>query len=388
MTKGQADSIRVSPEKLKEFCKNVLIAAGIPDNDAEIISDTLVHASLSGIHSHGVSKLNEYLNRMDKNLVAKVTNIRVVAESPTTAVLDAGNGWGQVASQKAVEIAIKKAKEYGSSWVGVRNSNHYGTAAYWTAQIASHGLIGISMTNTSPVMSPYGSKVPTLGTNPISIAVPSPSGKPVILDMATSQQARGKIVLAAKSGKPIPKGWAISADGHETTDPHEALKGSLLSFGGAKGSGLAIMIDIMAGVLTGALYGSKIPSFYDDPHPQNLGHLFAAINIEAMMPLETFLHRMADREREIRESAPAPGFEKVFMPGDLEYARAEDYRKHGIPLTKEIVAELMRTAERYGVSMTVFSSSIRCRGMSSGQEKLRKPLFVNGPKSIEPEYDA
>ncbi|MDQ0218166.1 Ldh family oxidoreductase [Peribacillus cavernae] len=340
---------RVSFEKLKSFCTEVLIAAGIPDADAEIISDSLVHANLSGVHSHGVSKLNDYLTRLDNNLVTKETHISVIRESATTAMIDANNGWGQIASQKAVDIAVEKAKEYGSSWVGVNNSNHYGTASYWTAKIASHGMIGISMTNTSPVMVPFGSKTPTLGTNPVCIAVPSASGKPIMLDMATSNQARGKITLAAKNGNPIPNDWAVSIDGHETTDPQEALKGSLLPFGGAKGSGLAIMVDILTGVLTGSLYGSNVPRFYDDPFPQNLGHMFAAINIESMMPLDMFLHRMTDKERETRESEPAAGFEKVYMPGDLEYLRAEEHRKTGIPLSREIYSELLNTAKRYGV---------------------------------------
>jgi LDH2 family malate/lactate/ureidoglycolate dehydrogenase len=346
----EALTIKVQPEKLKAFCTEVLSAAGLPADDAALISDTLVHANLSGVHSHGVSKLSDYLVRMDNNLVTKETPIKIEAESPTTAIIDAQNGWGQVASQKAVEIAIKKAKEFGSSWVGVNNSNHYGTAAYWTSQIASNGMIGISMTNTSPVMVPFGSKTPTLGTNPICIAVPSASGKPIMLDMATSNQARGKITLAAKNGDSIPKDWAITIDGQETDNAQEALKGSLLPFGGAKGSGLAIMVDILTGVLTGSLYGSQIPRFYDDPVPQNLGHMFAAINIESMLPFEMFLQRMTDKERETRESAPAPGFNQVFMPGDLEYLRAEEHRKSGIPLRPEIHSELLNTAKRYGVN--------------------------------------
>jgi LDH2 family malate/lactate/ureidoglycolate dehydrogenase len=344
------DELRVSPDKLRAFCAEVFAAAGLPDKDAAIIADSLVHANLTGVHSHGVSKVNDYLTRLDKNLVTKETNISVVRESATTALLDAGNGWGQIVSQKAVEMAVEKAKQYGSSWIGVRNSNHYGTAAYWTSQIAAQGMIGISMTNTSPVMVPFGSKVPTLGTNPICIAVPSPSGKPIMLDMATSNQARGKITLAAKIGKPIPNDWAITIDGQPTTDPQEALKGSLLPFGGAKGSGLAMMVDILTGVMTGAMYGAKVPRFYDDPVPQDLGHIFAAINIDTMMPFDMFLDRMADKERETRESAPATGFEQVFMPGDLEYLRAEQAEKAGIQLSAEIYEELLSTAKRYGVT--------------------------------------
>lgn len=347
--------IRVEWRDLKTFCSDVLTGAGLPRAEANIVADSLVHANLAGLPSHGVSRLGDYLTRLDKGLIEKETRVEVVRESPTTALLDANNGWGQVVSEKAVEMAVDKAKEYGSAWIGVRNSNHYGTAGYWTSRLASEGMVGISCTNGSPVMAAFGSRQPSLGTNPISIAVPSRSGRPVVLDMSTSAQARGKILLAAKNKESIPEGWAITRDGLPTTDAMEAWRGSILPLGGPKGSGLAIMIDVLSGVLTGARFGAQMPRMYDDPAPQGLGHVFAAINVEAMLPLEHFLSRMEEKERETRESSPAAGFDEVLMPGDLEYRKADEHRRDGIPLTEEIYRELVSTADRYGVSTDLIS---------------------------------
>ncbi|AHY46993.1 Malate/L-lactate dehydrogenase [Rubrobacter radiotolerans] len=344
-----SEKIKVKEKELQEFCTEVLKAAGVPGDDAGIVAASLVDADLAGTGSHGVTRMSDYLGRMEQGLVSPVTKIDLVRETPSTALLDANDGWGQVASERAVELAVRKAGEVGSAWVGVRNSNHNGTAAYWTEKIARQGMVGICSMNTSPVMAAHGSKRPTLGTNPLSIAVPSSSGRPVVLDMATSNQARGKIILAAKNDDPIPEGWAITQEGLPTTDAKEALKGSVLPLGGPKGSGLAIMLDILSGVLTGASFGASMPRMYDDPAPQRVGHIFSAIDIEVFMPPDEFLARMDEKERETREGPPAPGFERVRMPGDGRHERQAERRAHGIPLSREVYAELLDLAGRYGV---------------------------------------
>ena len=351
-----ARGVRVDWEALKEFCEEVLRAAGIPERDARIVAASLVDADLAGMKSHGVTRLNDYLLRMEQGLMAITTKIDIVRESPSTALLDANDGWGQVASERAVELVVEKAREVGSAWVGVRNSNHNGTAAYWTIKIAREGMVGICSMNTSPVMAAHGSKLPTLGTNPLSIAVPSSSGRPVVLDMATSNQARGKIILAAKNNDPIPEGWAITSEGLSTTDAREALKGSVLPLGGPKGSGLAIMLDILTGVLTGAEFGAQMPRMYDDPQPQRVGHMFSAISIEAFMPMTEFLSRMDQKEQETREGPSAPGFERVSMPGDGTHERMAMYRESGVPLTDEVYDDLLAAAGRYGVSPDTLDS--------------------------------
>jgi len=344
------ERVSVDWRRLQALARAIFLGAGLPDGEAQIIADSLVAANLAGVHSHGVTRISDYLERMERGLVTRATRIDVVRETATTALLDANNGWGQVASQRAVEVVVEKARDFGSAWVGVSNSNHYGTAAYWTSRIASEGMVGISSTNASPVMAPFGARRASLGTNPISIAVPSGSGAPVILDMATSIQARGKIILAAKNGEPIPEGWAITRDGRPTTDPREALEGSMLPAAGPKGSGLAIMLDVLTGVLTGARFGLGVPRMYEDPEPQQLGHIFAAINVEAMMSLGEFRARMSEKERETRESPPAEGFDRVLMPGDVELEKEEAHRSSGLPLSKGVYEELLSTARRYGVS--------------------------------------
>jgi LDH2 family malate/lactate/ureidoglycolate dehydrogenase len=337
---------RINATLLENLVKQILHQAGISKNESAIIAESLVHAELSGCPSHGVSKLVDYLTRLDDKLIEKNTFITTVRDTFTTAVLDANNGWGQVVSQEAVNLAIEKARNYGSAWISVRNSNHNGRCGYWASKIANAGMVGIVMTNTSPVMVAYGSSESTLGTNPIAISVPSSSGPPISLDMSTSNQARGKITLAHKKGEPIPNDWAVNAQGLPTTNASDALTGSLLPMGGHKGSGLAIMIDILCGVLSGALFGSNIPRFYDDADPQQIGHLFVAMDISTMMPLDEFTERISQKEDETRNSRPAPGYEQVYMPGDLEQKKYKKNREDGIPISEEILIELKHLAEK------------------------------------------
>lgn len=351
---AETNNCMVEADKLTAFCEEVFTAAGVPNKEAGIISRSLVDANLIGLGSHGVSRVTDYLARLDEGLINRKTDIRVISETAGTALLDAGNGWGQVASERAVKIAIQKAREVGVAWVGVSNSNHNGTAAYWTKKLAEAGMVGMSATNGSPVMAPFGGQEASLGTNPISIAVPSRSGHPVVLDMATSAQARGKILIAAKNGEPIPEGWALNKFGQPTTDAQEAFEGTILPMAGPKGSGLAMMIDILAGVLTGGNFGAHMPRMYEDSQPQRLGHFFMAVDIAAMMPLENFLERMDTRERETRESAPAAGFKNVLMPGDIEAEKARTNLLKGVELSRAIHDELLKTARRYGV-MTALS---------------------------------
>ncbi|MHA6631079.1 Ldh family oxidoreductase [Pseudonocardia sichuanensis] len=351
------NGVVVEPERLSRFCQQVFTAAGIPEDEASIVARCLVDANLVGLHSHGVSRVSDYLSRLETGLVQKATRLEVVAETPGTVLLDAGNGWGQVASQAAVDIAVRKAREVGTAWVGVRNSNHNGTAGYWTGKLAAAGMAGIAGTNGSPVMAPFGGREASLGTNPISIAVPSATGRPIVLDMATSAQARGRILLARKNGEPIPQGWALTRDGLPTTDAQEAWDGILLPAAGPKGSGLAMMVDILSGVLNGASFGATMPRMYADPEPQRLGHFFIALDIAALTPMGEFLQRMATRERETREMAPAPGVDAVLMPGDVEAANAERHLRDGISLSNAIHEELVATGARLGVADTLLASA-------------------------------
>ncbi|MFD1606958.1 Ldh family oxidoreductase [Oceanobacillus luteolus] len=346
--------MKIAANNLKRFCEEILKKNSIPTEEAEVIADSLVDANMIGVDSHGVTRLSLYLRRTEEGIVNRNTNLEIIRETETTALYDANNGWGQYAGKIAMQQAIKRAKKYGSATIGVTNSNHFGTASYFTKMAAEENCIGIAMCNTTPIMVPWGSNEPTLGTNPLSIAIPT-NRHPVVLDMATSNVARGKINLAAKNGEDIPIGWAITKEGKPTTDPLEALNGYLLPLG-PKGSGLAMMIDIMSGVMTGALFGKDIPRMYEDKEPQNLGHLFMVINSESFVDIETFKRRMDDRIEQTVKSSPAEGFEKVYMPGDIEERNREKHTREGLTLSQAMFDELKALGNKYDVPMEEYLS--------------------------------
>lgn len=340
----------ISASDLHRFCSDVL-KQSLPEEESEIIAETLVDADLRGVTSHGVQRMSGYLQRMEKGIIERKTEITVTQNNFATVLLDANNGWGQVAGVKAMNMAIQKAEQYGTSFVGVANSNHFGTASFYTRMVAERGFIGISMTNASPIMVPFGAKEPSLGPNPISIAIPAGENqRPIILDMSTSNVARGKIMVAKKNNEAIPEGWAITKDGKQTTNPHEAWEGFVLPMG-PKGSGLAIIIDILSGVLTGSLFGKRMPRQYDDPYPQRLGHLFGAIKIESFGDPDLFYKHVQEKIEETISSEPSEGFDRVYMPGDLELQRKKEREETGIPISTEILNELKETGEKYGVDL-------------------------------------
>lgn len=345
--------MNIDANALREFCADVF-AQSLPRKEAEIIADNLVEADLLGFGSHGVCKVADYLKRMEDGLIERETKVKLVKETPTTATYDANNGWGQYVSSIAMDKAIEKALEYGTGFVGVRNSNHFGITSYYTKMAAEKGCIGFATTNASGLMVPFGSREPSLGTNPISFAIPTGEGKdPVVLDMSTGNTARGKITLAKKTGDKIPENWAITKEGKPTTDPAQALEGYLLPMG-PKGSGLAIVVDVLSAVLTGALFGSHVPRMYEDPKPQQLGHFFGAISIESFMPLQDFYERMDDRVSQTTNSAPMEGFNKVYMPGEMEAEKKKKQETEGVALPGEIFRELQTTGAKYGINISEY----------------------------------
>jgi LDH2 family malate/lactate/ureidoglycolate dehydrogenase len=346
-------NVVVPVEGLRKYCTAVF-AKSLPESEAAVIADNLIDSDLLGVESHGVSRVPGYLKRMEQGLIERSTKITLISETPTTAMYDAGNGWGQVAGVKAMETAIEKAKAYGTAFVGVNNSNHFGTCSFYTRMAAAEGCIGIAMTNSSAMMVPFGALEASLGTNPLSIAVPAGKGKdPVVLDMATSHVARGKIIVAKTKGVQIPEGWAVTKDGEPTTDPIAALEGFLLPMG-SKGSGLAIMVDILSGVLTGSLFGKRVPRMYEDPEPQNIGHFFGVIRVDAFMKLEEFEQRIQEKIDETVNSKPAKGFDRVYMPGEIETLKMKKQLAEGIALSPAIFRELEQTGKQYGVDVQSF----------------------------------
>ncbi|MCL4515518.1 MAG: Ldh family oxidoreductase [Firmicutes bacterium] len=343
-----------SAGELKTFAAEVLAKAGLKSEDAAVVAETLVFADLRGLESHGVSRLPIYVKRIKKGLVNARATMRMVNEDGAIALLDADNGPGQVASVKAMDIAMGLAQKQGLGACGVRNSTHCGALAYYTLRAVEHGMIGLAMTNANSVMAPWGGREPVLGTNPISVAAPVGHGEPYVMDMATSAVARGKIMIYAKKGARIPLGWGMNEEGEPTEDPNEALKGAMMPMAGPKGYALSLLVDILSGVLTGSAFGKGIGALYDDfSKPQRSGHFFLAIDIGHLMPPELFQPRMDEIVGQIKTSKPARGVEQVLIPGEPEFAAERKRRREGIELVPKVREELLALKEELGVAAEI-----------------------------------
>ncbi|HHY92635.1 MAG TPA: Ldh family oxidoreductase [Firmicutes bacterium] len=343
----------VTGEELKAFAAKVFQNLGIPAADAEVTAQILVQADLRGIDSHGVARLPIYAKRLKLGLINKQPNIKVVRDRPGAAVVDGDNGLGQVVGHKAMTLCLEKARQHGVAVVGVKNSNHFGIGAYYAMMALKEDMIGMVATNTSPLMAPFGGKEALLGTNPIAIAIPAGTQRPVVLDMATSLVPRGKIEIAARKGEKIPVGWAIDQDGRPTQEPEEALKGTLLPMGGPKGYGLALVVDILCGVLTGAAFGAHTGSLFGDlDRPQNIGHFMLAVDVNSFRPLTEFKNTMDSLILSIKNSAPAEGFKELFLPGEIEYIKTEERAQKGIDLNPVVVQNLLDLARELGIAGT------------------------------------
>jgi LDH2 family malate/lactate/ureidoglycolate dehydrogenase len=306
-----------------------------------------------GVSSHGVSRMPIYLKRVDLGLVSVGAAPEIVRESPSALVVDAGNGFGHPAAAWAAERCIEKASASGAAVAGVVNSTHFGMAGHYAELIAKAGMIGIATTNSSPRMAPWGASDALLGTNPLAIAVPTgDDSEAIVLDMATSVAALGKIVEAAAEPRAIPPGWALDAVGEFTTDPQAALAGTVLPFAGPKGSGLAFMLDVLAGILTGARFGVEVGSLYRDlTSPERCGHFLAAVKVESFMPLPDFHRRIAHYVGMLKACRPRAGFDEVLLPGEAERRREQVARRDGVELSASTYAGLLEIADARGVPL-------------------------------------
>ncbi|MBX9905865.1 MAG: Ldh family oxidoreductase, partial [Burkholderiales bacterium] len=304
--------------KLIEFCTAVYAGQGVPEADARLIADTLVQADLWGHQSHGVLRLDWYLDRLRNKVMNPVTQPEFVIDGGAMAVIDGHDGVGHVLAKLAAEEAIKRAKKHGIGAVGVRMSNHFGTCMYYTLMGARQGCVMMLTSNGGPAMAPWGGRKKIVGTNPWSIAAPAGKHAPFVVDMANTGVARGKIYLARNKRQKIPLGWAIDADGAPTTDPQAAIDGIILPMAEHKGYAIAAMVDMMSGVLTGSGFLSAVHSPYKTAEKSNCGHFMLAINIEAMQPLGQFNARMEQFIAEIKSVPLAQGFDEVFYPGEME----------------------------------------------------------------------
>ena len=339
-----------SPETLGTYCKNVLTASGVDEGCALAVSEALIDADLTGVGTHGVSRMSIYMERLGKGLVSKDNHIRIEKEGPSAVVIDAGNTLGAPSAKFAMETCIGKAAETGCCFATVKHSNHFGTAAFYTKMAAKQGMIGFACTNLTGKIAPFGSADPFMGTNPISVAVPS-GEKPVVLDMTPSVVALGKLILAQKLGKPIPLGWALDREGKLTTDPAEGRKGSLIPIGGPKGSGMAIIVEILSGILSGAGCAPELHDLYEFDAPQGVGHFMGAIDVNHFMDLDTFRERVSAMTAQIKGLRKAEGVTEILMPGERGLAQAEANMRNGISIPDQVYEELNALGRPYGLSL-------------------------------------
>lgn len=345
-----AKDVVINHEELKSFAAKILHKAGAPREHADLVSDSLVRADLRGISSHGISRLPIYAKRLAVGVVNSKPNIRIIKELAGTVLLDGDNGMGTVVAAEAMRLCIKKAKQAGIGFSAVRRANHFGIAAYYTLQAVNEGMIGIAISNAPPSIAAWGGVDPKLGTNPMSIAIPAGTHPPLVLDMATSVVARGKIILAAKQGLPIPEGWALTKDGLPTTDADAAMEGTSLPFGGPKGYGIGLANDILSGVLSGAFYGSLLNSLWDNfEEPQNVGFFMGAINIAAFADPIEFGQKLDAYFDEIKSGRKAPGTKEILIPGEIELRAEERFSKEGVAIPAAVVSELLELSQTYQV---------------------------------------
>lgn len=332
---------------LNDFCIDVLTKAGVKLEEAEIISDTLLFAELRNIKSHGIIRLPTYVKRLENAAVNQNSEMKFLEnKAAAVSVLDADNGMGQVAGHKAMKAAIDMARIYGIGLVAVKNSNHFGVASYFSMMASNEDMIGIVMTNASPAIAPFGTKTPLLGTNPLTVSVPAKKEKPIVLDMSMSTVARGKIRMAALQNKEMPLDWGLDKDGNPTSDPSEALLGSLVPIGGVKGSGLSLIIDLLTGALTGTSSLGEVKNITDMSGPSKTSHLFIAVNVQAFMEIDEYKSRVDDAISKIK-SLPPKGDNEIFMAGEIEQNLMGKRLAEGIPVDIEVVAELNKLALDY-----------------------------------------
>jgi LDH2 family malate/lactate/ureidoglycolate dehydrogenase len=353
---------RYAWEPLVEFASTAFARAGMGADDARLTATSLVMADLRGVTTHGLVRLPVYVRNLRDGTADPGAQPEVLRESGGTALVDGQNAMGQVVSARAMELAIAKARQVGVGAVTVRNSNHFGTCAHWALMAAEQGMIGIASTNGSAAMAPTGGLEMLVGNNPLAIAAPSDEPYPVVLDMALTVVARGRIRLAQMNGEAIPLGWGLDKQGQPTTDPAAALTGSLLPVGGYKGYGLAVMVDLLTAVLSGAALSPELENmgFTLNQSDEKLvkgplepgvgtGHFFLALDVQQLMPLAEFKRRASAYAAMLHAAPRADGVERIYLPGEIEWRTEQDRRANGIAYEASLVREWQKLGEAEGL---------------------------------------
>ncbi len=340
----------MAPEILRTFGTRVLASLDVPDADGALVADSMVQADLWGHQSHGLLRLPWYAARLRSGAMRAVTDPSVLSDTGSLVLLDGRDGIGQVLTERARRLAVDRARTHGVGVVGVRNSNHFGTAMYFTRRAAQDGFVAVLTTNASPAMAPWGGREKRLGTNPWSIAAPAPEGRVVAVDIANTAVARGKIYLARNRGEPIPETWALSADGAPTTDPTEGVLGVVLPMAGHKGYAITFLMDVLSGALTGSAVGTGVHGPYEADRASGAGHLFLALDPDAFGDRGGYDARVRQLIDEVKTVPLAQGFDEVFYPGELEdRAEAANLAAGGVVLAEQSLSDLQALGAETGV---------------------------------------
>jgi len=353
---GEAPShIRTQEAAEHDFIVRTLRAVGLTESDANDVANVLVAADLRGVESHGIARLDMfYVRRIEAGVVNARPSYTALSDRPTQFALDAGNGLGHPAGIFAMRKTIEKARANGLAFATVRNSNHYGIAAYYAMMALEHDLIGLSMTNSTHLAVPTFGRQKTQGTNPIAVAIPADGHPPYVLDMATTGVTFGRLEVSERKGKMLKPGWAVDAEGRETLDPTTAMtKGALLPLGGYgtdngghKGYGLGALVEILCGVLSGGMFGTALRLDERGLHGGTVGHFFGAFRIDALRDGDGFQRDLARELNAFENSAPAPRAERVLTPGEPERENTERYRREGVPIDPKVWDGIDAMAER------------------------------------------
>ncbi|MBI4664066.1 MAG: Ldh family oxidoreductase [Verrucomicrobia bacterium] len=346
-----SNETKVSCDALFGFCAACFEKLGLSAEDAAVTAENLLFANLRGVDSHGVIRLKVYADRLRAGGFKADVHPEIISEGDACASLDARQGVGQVAGLAAMKLAMAKAEQAGAALVSVRNSNHFGAAAFYALKAIDRGMIGLAATNAGASMAPTGGREGRLGNNPVAIAVPAGKYPPLTLDMATGSVAWGKIFLAQQKGEKIPAAWALDKHGVPTDDPNAAAdRGLIQPLGGYKGYGLSLFIDILTGVLGGGAFSTQVKSLYQSLEtPSGSAQAFAAIRIDAFLPRTEFCKRV-DQLIELMHSCPlAPGVERIFVPGEIEHETAQRRKSEGIPVNAKLRDELVALAQELRV---------------------------------------
>ena len=354
----------LSYDQLARFTQVIFEKIGCSKEDAEIATKVLLLADLRGIDSHGIARLSGYIRLWEAGRINVTPNIQIIHQTPSTAVVDGDSGLGMVVAQAAMKIAIEKAEQVGSGWVSVQHSNHFGIAAAHGMLALEKDMIGIALTNASPLVAPTFSTERLLGTNPICVCIPAGKQPPFVADMATTTAANGKLEILQRKNQKAPEGWIQNKEGNISTNPHELKAGgALLPLGGDKehgshkGYALGAVVDILSAVLSGANYASWVPPFVsflpiaDDLPGKGIGHFFGAMRIDAFRPKEDFKKHMDQWIHRFRTAATIEGQDRVLIPGDPEREIEHERRTKGIPLLKAVVEDLSYLSDKFELDL-------------------------------------